>query len=43
MGGKSPPLKPTKVTLFTIIFYSSEKSIRDIKPFCRLFFVTVVL
>ena len=31
--GRSPPppaLKPTKVTLFTMILYNSEKSIRDI-------------
>jgi len=29
------PLKPTKVTLFTMILYNSENSIRDIRPFCR--------
>jgi len=28
------PLKPTKVTLSTMILYNSENSIRDIKPFC---------
>jgi len=28
------PLKPEKLTLFTTMFYNSEKSIRDIGPFC---------
>jgi len=33
-GGRSPPLKPTKVTLFTMILYNSETNIvRDIRPF----------
>jgi len=27
---RSPPLKPTKVTLFTMIWYNSENSIRNI-------------
>jgi len=36
--GRSLPLKPTKVYLFTIIFYNSENNIRDISPFCRLLF-----
>jgi len=36
--GRSPPLKPTKVTLFTMILYSSENSIRDKRPFCRPLF-----
>ena len=33
-AGAISPLKPIKVTLFTIIFYNAEKSIRDIRPFC---------
>ena len=28
------PVKPTKVTFFTMILYNSENSIRDIRPFC---------
>jgi len=32
------PLKPTKVSLFTILLYNSENSIRDIRPFCRPLF-----
>jgi len=36
--GRSPPLKPTKVTLFTMILYNTENSIRDIRPFCRPLF-----
>ena len=28
-----PALKPTKVTLFTIILYNSENDIRDVRPF----------
>jgi len=35
---RPPPLKPMKVTLLTMILYNSEKSIRDIKPFCRPLF-----
>jgi len=31
-------LKPTKVTLFTLILYNFQKNIRDIRPFCRLLF-----
>ena len=34
-GTIAPPLKPTKVTLFTMIFYHSVNSIHDISPFCR--------
>jgi len=37
------PLKPRKVTLFTIILYNSENSIRDIRPFRRPLFITTVL
>jgi len=36
--GDRPPLKPTKVTLFTMILYNSENSIRDIRPFCHPLF-----
>jgi len=32
------PLKPTKITSFTILFYNSENSICDIRPFCRPLF-----
>ena len=42
-GCDRPPLKPTKVTLFTMILYYSEKSVRAIRPFCRPYFVTAVL
>ena len=42
-GGRSPHLKPTKVTLFTITLYDSENSIRDIRPFSIHCFVTTVL
>jgi len=38
MGGRSPPLKPAEVALFTMILYNSENSIRDIKPFSRPLF-----
>ena len=37
-AGAIAPVKPTKVTLFTIILYSSENNIRDIEPFRRLLF-----
>jgi len=40
---RSPHLKPTKVTSFTIILNNSENSISDIRPFCHPFFVTAVL
>jgi len=30
----SPPLKPTKVTLFTMVLHNSEYSIGDIGPCC---------
>jgi len=36
--GDYPPLKPTKVTLFTMILYNSENSICDIRPSCRPLF-----
>jgi len=36
--GAIAPLRPTKVCLFTIIFYKSENNIRDISPFCRPLF-----
>jgi len=36
--GAIAPLKPTKVTLFTMILCNSEDSIRDLRPFCRLLF-----
>jgi len=42
-GSNRPPLKPTKVTLFTIILNKSENNIRDIRPFSRPVFVTAVL
>ena len=29
------PLKPAKLTLFTMILYNSENNIRDIRPFCH--------
>jgi len=32
------PLKPTKITSFTMILYHSEHSIRDVRPFCRQLF-----
>jgi len=37
-GGDRPALRPAKVTLFTMILYNSENSIRDIKPFCHPMF-----
>ena len=36
--GALAPLKPTKVTFFTMILNNSENSIRDIRPFYRPFF-----
>jgi len=33
-GRWPPPLKPTKVTIFTVIFYNSKISIRNIRPIC---------
>jgi len=36
--GRSLPLKPTKVTLFTIILYNSENNLPVIRPFCRSLF-----
>ena len=42
--GRSPFLKPTKVTLFTVILHISENSIRDIRQFWRpLFFHSSVV
>jgi len=32
--GRSPTLKPTKVTLSIMILYNSENSIRDMRSFC---------
>ena len=37
-GDRPPPLKPTKVTLFTTILDNSENSIRDRRSFCRPLF-----
>jgi len=37
-GGAIANLKPTKVTLLTMILYNSDNSIRDIGPFCRPLF-----
>jgi len=37
-GGRSPLLKPKKVTFFIVIFYNSENNIRDARPFCRPLF-----
>jgi len=37
-GGEAiVPLKPTKVTLLSMILYYSENSIHDLRPFCRPF------
>ena len=36
--GDRLPLKPTKVTLLTVIMYNSENNIRDIRLFCRPLF-----
>jgi len=38
--GSIAPVKPTKVTLFTIILYDSKNSFCDLKPFCRLWFLS---
>jgi len=37
-GRRSPSLKPSKVTLFTMILNDSENSICDIRPFCHPLF-----
>jgi len=37
-GGAIVPLKPSKVTLFIMIFYYSENNIGDVRPFCRPLF-----
>jgi len=36
--GRSPSLKPMKVTFFTMILYNSENSICDIRLFCHPLF-----
>ena len=36
--GAIAPLKPKKATFFSMILYKSEKSIRDIRTFCRPLF-----
>jgi len=36
--GAIAPLKPTKVTFFTMILFNSENNIRDVRPFCRPLF-----
>jgi len=36
--GRSPSLKPTKVTQLNITFYNSENNIPQIRPFFRLLF-----
>jgi len=36
--GRSPLLKPMKVTFFTMILYNLENSICDFKPFCSPLF-----
>ena len=36
--GAIPPVKPARVTVFTIILYNSENSIQDIRLFCRPLF-----
>jgi len=38
IGMISPPIQPANITLFTMFFYNSENSIRDIRPFCRPLF-----
>ena len=42
-GGRSHPLKPTKVALFTMILYNSVNSIRDLDHFAVHCFVSAVL
>ena len=42
-GGDRPPLKPTKVTLFTMILYNSENSIHEQGHFAVHCFVTALL
>ena len=36
--GPSSPQKPIKVISFTMIFFNSENSIRDVRPFCCALF-----
>jgi len=36
--GAITPLRPTKVTLFTMMFYNSDNSTRNLRPFCRVLF-----
>jgi len=38
LGRSPPPLKPKKVTFFTMILNNSENSIRDIRPCCHPLF-----
>jgi len=37
-GGAIAPLKPKKVTLFTMVLCNSENNIRDIRPYCCALF-----
>jgi len=37
-GGAISPLKPKKVTFFTMILYNSENNLCDSRPFCRPLF-----
>jgi len=43
IGGRSPSQKPSKVTLFTTIFYNSESSICYLNPFCRRFLQKILV
>jgi len=36
--GRSPPLKPKKTSLFTMILYNSQNIIRVLRPFCPSLF-----
>jgi len=38
IGAIAPPKTYTKAIFFTMILYNSQKSIRDIRPFCRPLF-----
>jgi len=40
---RSPPLKPVKITFFTIILYNYENRISDIRPFAGCCFVRAVM
>jgi len=37
-GGAIAPIKPKKMTLFTMILHNSENIIRDIRSFCCTLF-----